>query len=152
MVKSVGLDSCPYPLFHVLICILRCREEARRQFQASPFFSAWDSDVLETYIECGLTQNGNGGVKLKTSGFQVRICTLDPLLRSAHVWMLFISLSSLLIRDMTSSKLQGSNCLAFQEGVVFNEPYVPFEVYSLLPKLDQRIDLRFIFPGTFPDA
>ncbi|CCL98483.1 uncharacterized protein FIBRA_00481 [Fibroporia radiculosa] len=44
------------------------REDAREKFIASPFFSAWDSAVLNLYLECGLCDDGSGGVQLKMPG------------------------------------------------------------------------------------
>ncbi|PCH38438.1 hypothetical protein WOLCODRAFT_130894 [Wolfiporia cocos MD-104 SS10] len=44
------------------------RDEARKKFLSSPFFAAWDSAVLEVYLECGLYDDPDGGVKLKMSG------------------------------------------------------------------------------------
>ncbi|KZT22255.1 hypothetical protein NEOLEDRAFT_1181002 [Neolentinus lepideus HHB14362 ss-1] len=45
------------------------RQEALSLFSASPFFSVWDPEVLNVYVECGLT-DFEGGVRLKISGFQ----------------------------------------------------------------------------------
>jgi hypothetical protein len=39
-------------------------------FAASPFFSAWDPDVLDIYVSCGFTPSAPAGVRLKTPGIQ----------------------------------------------------------------------------------
>lgn len=44
------------------------RDDARKRFLASPFFAAWHPAVLELYLECGLYDDPNGGVSLKTPG------------------------------------------------------------------------------------
>ncbi|KAF8188048.1 Alpha/Beta hydrolase protein [Pholiota molesta] len=46
------------------------RAAALASFQASPFFSVWDPRVLQHYVECGLTDDAGGGVRLKMSGVQ----------------------------------------------------------------------------------
>ncbi|KAG6381845.1 alpha/beta-hydrolase [Boletus reticuloceps] len=46
------------------------REEALQLFQKSPFFSAWNPDVLRLYAEHALTDDVKGGVRLKMSGLQ----------------------------------------------------------------------------------
>ena len=43
-------------------------EEALEQFRRTPFFASWDPAVLKIYVECGLTDDGRGGVRLKTLG------------------------------------------------------------------------------------
>ncbi|EPQ51881.1 hypothetical protein GLOTRDRAFT_80888 [Gloeophyllum trabeum ATCC 11539] len=48
----------------------KSREEAHAQFAATPFFAAWDPAVLRVYVECGLADHPEGGVRLKMSGFQ----------------------------------------------------------------------------------
>ncbi|KAI5116417.1 hypothetical protein M0805_008492 [Coniferiporia weirii] len=61
------------------------RDEARRLFAASPFFSVWDPEVLETYISCCLTEierdndvnKSTQGVKLKMSGIQEGVVFSD---------------------------------------------------------------------------
>ena len=42
-----------------------------KQFQASPFFGVWHPDSLKLYVDCGLYDDPNGGVRLKMSGLQV---------------------------------------------------------------------------------
>lgn len=51
------------------------REEALRIFQKSPFFGAWDPEVLKVYIECGTYPTrdlvtGEPIVRLKMPGIQ----------------------------------------------------------------------------------
>ena len=57
----------PYPRSNILRS-----EEAKAKFLASPFFAAWHPDVLDTYVEFGLTEDADGGVKLKLPGIHVR--------------------------------------------------------------------------------
>lgn len=45
----------------------RDREEARRDFRSKPFFQSWDKEVLELYIEHGLTGTKNDGLCLTCS-------------------------------------------------------------------------------------
>lgn len=49
------------------------REDVRRSFEASPFFSAWDPSVLDVYLECGFTRINEDSdvVRLKMPGLQV---------------------------------------------------------------------------------
>jgi len=42
--------------------------EAFQLFSQLPFFAAWDPAVLKIYVECGLTDNADGSVRLKMSG------------------------------------------------------------------------------------
>ncbi|KAF9238987.1 Alpha/Beta hydrolase protein [Melanogaster broomeanus] len=44
------------------------REEALQLFKKSPFFSTWNPEVLQLYVDHGLTDDPHGGVKLKMSG------------------------------------------------------------------------------------
>ncbi|KAL5478289.1 hypothetical protein ACEPAI_2473 [Sanghuangporus weigelae] len=49
------------------------REEARKLFAASPFFAAWDPEVLDNYVQFALALIGDDGgtsVKLKMPGVQ----------------------------------------------------------------------------------
>jgi len=46
------------------------REEALQLFRKSPFFGAWHPDVLELYVDHGLIDDAEGGVRLKMSGLQ----------------------------------------------------------------------------------
>ncbi|OSC99698.1 alpha/beta-hydrolase [Trametes coccinea BRFM310] len=50
------------------------RDEARRQFSATPFFAAWDPTVLDIYVDCGLYDAPDGQVKLKMPGIQEAVC------------------------------------------------------------------------------
>ncbi|KAI0649944.1 Alpha/Beta hydrolase protein [Trametes meyenii] len=50
------------------------REEAHRQFAATPFFSAWDPATLAIYVECGLYDAEDGQVRLKMPGVQEGVC------------------------------------------------------------------------------
>lgn len=42
----------------------RNREEARQDFTAKPFFQSWDDQILSLYIEHGLTDQNENGVRL----------------------------------------------------------------------------------------
>ena len=50
------------------------REEAHRLFSQSPFFAAWDPEVLDIYVECGLytpsNAQGQNEARLKMPGYQ----------------------------------------------------------------------------------
>ncbi|KAI8989137.1 Alpha/Beta hydrolase protein [Trametes punicea] len=50
------------------------REEAHRQFAATPFFAVWDPAVLDIYVECGLYEAQDGQIKLKMPGIQEAVC------------------------------------------------------------------------------
>ncbi|KAI0634240.1 Alpha/Beta hydrolase protein [Trametes polyzona] len=50
------------------------REEAMKQFSATPFFRAWDPAVLQIYVECGLYESPDGQVRLKMPGVQEAVC------------------------------------------------------------------------------
>jgi pimeloyl-ACP methyl ester carboxylesterase len=77
--------------------------EALRLLSQNPFFAAWDPDVLKLYVECALTSDPDGSVRLKMTGLQ--------------------------------------------EALVFVESRTPYEVFTELPKLDERIELRWLIPG-----
>ncbi|KAF8892936.1 Alpha/Beta hydrolase protein [Infundibulicybe gibba] len=53
------------------------KREALALFQESPFFGAWDPEVLRTYLECGLypvkDENGREIIRLKMPGIQEAI-------------------------------------------------------------------------------
>ncbi|KAF9244891.1 Alpha/Beta hydrolase protein [Melanogaster broomeanus] len=44
------------------------RADALQLFKKSPFFSTWNPEVLQLCVDHGLTDDSNGGVKLKMSG------------------------------------------------------------------------------------
>ncbi|KAL4076721.1 Alpha/Beta hydrolase protein [Scleroderma yunnanense] len=46
------------------------REEALRLFKKSPFFASWHPEVLELYVNYGLTADSGNGVRLKTTPIQ----------------------------------------------------------------------------------
>lgn len=48
------------------------REAARDAMARNPFFAAWRPDVLDLYIQYGLTE-AEGGVTLKMDRFQVHL-------------------------------------------------------------------------------
>ncbi|TFY83002.1 hypothetical protein EWM64_g1010, partial [Hericium alpestre] len=57
------------------------REEALRLLGGSPFFGAWDPEVLKLYVDYGLVEDAKGGVRLKTSGVQEAATFSDTWLR-----------------------------------------------------------------------
>jgi pimeloyl-ACP methyl ester carboxylesterase len=46
------------------------RAEAMKAFQGTPFFAAWDPEVLDSYVKHGLHTLPSGEVELKMSGVQ----------------------------------------------------------------------------------
>ncbi|KAH7925329.1 hypothetical protein BV22DRAFT_1129087 [Leucogyrophana mollusca] len=80
------------------------REEALRLFKATPFFAAWHPDVLRAYVDYGLTEDAQGGVRLKMSGLH--------------------------------------------EALVFANSLTSAEVWELLETLDEKIELRWVLPGS----
>ncbi|KAF9238984.1 Alpha/Beta hydrolase protein [Melanogaster broomeanus] len=50
------------------------REDALRLFKKLPFFRTWKPEVLQLYVDHGLTDDSNGGVKLKMSGVHEGLC------------------------------------------------------------------------------
>ncbi|KIK99561.1 hypothetical protein PAXRUDRAFT_786681 [Paxillus rubicundulus Ve08.2h10] len=55
------------------------REEALRLFKKSPFFSRWNPGVLQLYVDHGLTDDSDGGVKLKMSGLHEGLTFADQM-------------------------------------------------------------------------
>ncbi|MBI5062497.1 MAG: alpha/beta hydrolase [Desulfatitalea sp.] len=46
------------------------REEARRDFKSKPFFQPWDEEVLDLYVEHGLSDDDGGGLRLSCPPLQ----------------------------------------------------------------------------------
>ncbi|KZT67781.1 alpha/beta-hydrolase [Daedalea quercina L-15889] len=69
------------------------RQEAKDKFLASPFFTAWHPDVLDVYVDRGLTDDANGGVKLKMPGIHEAI-TFTEVLTPYDTWDLVDSLDT----------------------------------------------------------
>ncbi|EGO26749.1 hypothetical protein SERLADRAFT_464144 [Serpula lacrymans var. lacrymans S7.9] len=67
------------------------REEALRMFKASPFFAAWHPDVLQLYVDYGLTDTPEGEVKLKMSGMHEALSFANNL-ASNETWELLENL------------------------------------------------------------
>ncbi|EGO01085.1 hypothetical protein SERLA73DRAFT_72055 [Serpula lacrymans var. lacrymans S7.3] len=63
------------------------REEALRTFKASPLFAAWHPDVLQLYVDYGLTDTPEGEVKLKMSGMHEALSFANDL-ASNETWEL----------------------------------------------------------------
>lgn len=53
------------------VCLACCREEAYESLANSPFFKAWNPAVLRSYVDFGMTENEQGEIVLKCSGYQV---------------------------------------------------------------------------------
>ncbi|KAF9230424.1 Alpha/Beta hydrolase protein [Melanogaster broomeanus] len=64
-----------------------CREDALKQFKKSPFFCTMEPEVLQLYVDHGLTDDSNGGIKLKMSGVQESLCFINYL-TSWEMWEL----------------------------------------------------------------
>ncbi|KZT11604.1 alpha/beta-hydrolase [Laetiporus sulphureus 93-53] len=69
------------------------REEARKRFNESPFFSVWDPAVLDIYLECGLCDDPNGGVKLKMPGIHEAL-VFSEVMTPYETWDLVDSLDT----------------------------------------------------------
>jgi len=54
-------------------------------FRQNPFFAAWDPEVLKIFVECGLTADAGGGVKLKMSRVQEAV-VFAARLTAYEVW------------------------------------------------------------------
>jgi len=114
--RCVGLLSCKTGLTSSY------RAAALESFLKVPFFSRWDKRVLRAYVDFGMTEDEvNGGVRLKTSGYQVS---------HNHLHIYAISLD-----------------YPPKEAAVFAERRIAMEVYELLAQLDDRIELRWIMAG-----
>ncbi|KAF9238980.1 hypothetical protein BU15DRAFT_62247 [Melanogaster broomeanus] len=50
------------------------REDALQLFKTLPFFRTWKPEVLQLYADHALTDDSNGGVKLKTSNVREGVC------------------------------------------------------------------------------
>jgi pimeloyl-ACP methyl ester carboxylesterase len=48
----------------------RDREEARRDFKSKPFFQTWDPEVLELYVQHGLSEDDGGALRLSCPPLQ----------------------------------------------------------------------------------
>ena len=53
---------------------MRDREEAHKQFAATPFFAAWNPAALAVYVACALYDAPDGVVRLKMPGVQEAVC------------------------------------------------------------------------------
>ncbi|KAF9244890.1 Alpha/Beta hydrolase protein [Melanogaster broomeanus] len=53
------------------------REDALQLCKKLPFFRTWNPEVLQLYIDHGLTDDHNGGVKLKTSSVHEGLCFIN---------------------------------------------------------------------------
>ncbi|KAH9926152.1 Alpha/beta hydrolase family-domain-containing protein [Fomitopsis serialis] len=67
------------------------RREAKEKFLSSPFFAAWHPDVLDIYVECGLTEDPNGGVTLKMPGIHEAL-TFTEVMTTYDTWDLIDTL------------------------------------------------------------
>ena len=107
------------------------REEARRLFSHSPFFTAWDPAVLDIYIECGLYSPSETHPIPPNDTIQdgKELAPLEDELPKDK-------------KHEVRLKMPG-----YQEAVVFCERRVGHEVFETLPKLDERIPIRWIVAG-----
>ncbi|KAL4071778.1 Alpha/beta hydrolase family-domain-containing protein [Scleroderma citrinum] len=70
------------------------REEALRLFKQSPFFASWHPQVLELYVNYGLTaDSASNGVKLKMSPLQEALTFVDTRV-AKEVWELLETLDA----------------------------------------------------------
>ncbi|KAF9238990.1 hypothetical protein BU15DRAFT_74955 [Melanogaster broomeanus] len=53
------------------------REDALQRFKKSPFFRTWNPEVLQLYVDHGLTDDSNGGIKLKMSSVHETLCFIN---------------------------------------------------------------------------
>jgi len=81
------------------------RSQARELFLKTPFFKAWDPEVLDVYVREGLVET-EGGVELKMSGFL--------------------------------------------EAAGFCERRLVYEMWELLPTIDERVAIRWVMSGRPP--
>ncbi|KIP03855.1 hypothetical protein PHLGIDRAFT_25908 [Phlebiopsis gigantea 11061_1 CR5-6] len=63
------------------------KEEALRLLQQSPFFGVWDPAALKSYVDHGMCEDPQGGVRLKTSGTLEGI-VFSEALASCEAWHL----------------------------------------------------------------
>lgn len=114
--------------------IVTRREEAHRLFSQSPFFAAWDPEVLDIYVECGLYAPSD--VHASPSNSE----------GAAEDSKELVPLKDAPIKDKKHEvrlKMPG-----YQEAVVFGERRVGHEVFEMLPGLEERIPIRWIVAGT----
>jgi hypothetical protein len=119
------IDAILLPRSIDLVVLWGPSEEAKKQFQATPFWQRWHPDALDLYVECGLCEDPYGGVKLKMSGMLVSsdLAYLSLFVQS-HV----------------------ENC-PLQEAIVFAEAVRTYEAWQLCHRLDPRIALKFVMSG-----
>ncbi|KAG0653883.1 hypothetical protein C6P46_002173 [Rhodotorula mucilaginosa] len=60
------------------------RQEAKESFLSKPFFRAWDSEVLDGYVQHGLHETSDGQVALKTKPHYEALTFMDPLASAAR--------------------------------------------------------------------
>ena len=71
------------------------REEARKALANSPFFAAWNPEVLDVYVQYCLTPQKDGnGVRLKLSPIQVSFQFTSPVSKSNLLYFTRKHLSS----------------------------------------------------------
>lgn len=95
-------------------------EEAYALLSKSPFFGAWDQDVLRSYVEYALTEDSSGQVRLKCMNIQVPAHATD------QGW------------GFANDKKQ--------EAAVFADGTRSIEAWSALPQIDSRISMKWILP------
>ena len=88
--------------------------------QQSSFFGTWDHAALKSYVDHGMCDDPQGGVRLKTSGTLVGV--------------------------LTPWRAIGTHHFGIQEGIVFSEALASCEAWHLAEDLDPSIELRWIQP------
>ncbi|KAI0074926.1 hypothetical protein K474DRAFT_1664829 [Panus rudis PR-1116 ss-1] len=102
----------------------RDREEAKTLFLQSNFFKVWHPSVLEKYVQHGLVE-----VPLSSSS------SPNPNTDA---------------NDTVPAKEVQLKMPSFQEAVVFTECNTSYEAWMLVPRIDERIELKFVMPGVVP--
>lgn len=94
-------------------------------FKAIPFFNRWHPAVLDLYIERGLCEDPRGGVRLTTPRMQVHELDSIPFYG----------------RILTETYIAGS-----QEATTFSDTQTPWDMWELLPTLDENISVLWLIP------
>jgi hypothetical protein len=97
------------------------REEAYKLLKASKFFGTWDDDVLKMYVEHGMIEDQNGGVKLKCAGFNVGV-------------------------EATCNIKSTDYSRPIKEAVVFADKICGKESWTGIADVDPRIAIKWIVP------
>ncbi|KAI0267458.1 alpha/beta-hydrolase [Gloeopeniophorella convolvens] len=90
VIHPVELDTAPGVRSYILGAVSRrdvwpSRAEAHALMRKSPFFGAWDPEVLQAYVDYALAEDADGQVRLKCTGIQEATIFADGL-RSQEAW------------------------------------------------------------------